>query len=243
MAKTGNREFFWPSYVDLMTNLFAVMLVLFVVSFFLFKAKMHELEAKAEELKRIQDMTSAIQSLNDNPYFVYDPVYQKHILNKQVLEIKYNRGEHKIPDGLQDTSTTDEIWNVGASIIETIYNLEKKYVDRDTSEVTSRIKFLVVIEGQASADHYHNDDYFNNDVLSYNRALFLKKFWLDETNPVNFNGTQFKDLSCELIVSGSGEGGSPREADLLPNGSVNTANQRFLVHVVPVIDWNLRNKQ
>ncbi len=241
MAKKNNKEFFWPSYVDLMTNLFAVMLVLFVVSFFMFKAKMNELAAKADELKRIQDMTSAIQSLNNNPYFIYSPEYQKHILNKDAIEIKYKRGEHKIPEGLQDKSTVSGIWSVGASIIETIYNLEKMYVGN--AEGSSKIKFLVVIEGQASADHYHVDDYYNNDVLSYNRALFLKKFWLNETNPVNYNGFQFKDLPCELIVSGSGEGGYPREVDILPDGTCNTANQRFLVHIVPVIDWNLPKAQ
>lgn len=85
MAKKNNKEFFWPSYVDLMTNLFAVMLVLFVVSFFMFKAKMNELAAKADELKRIQDMTSAIQSLNNNPYFIYSPEYQNIYLIRTLL--------------------------------------------------------------------------------------------------------------------------------------------------------------
>ena len=41
MNNSSNRQqssdFFWPSYVDLMTSLFVVMLVLFVYSFKLFK--------------------------------------------------------------------------------------------------------------------------------------------------------------------------------------------------------------
>ena len=39
MGKKNSKDFFWPSYVDVMTNLFAITLVLFVVSFFLFKGK------------------------------------------------------------------------------------------------------------------------------------------------------------------------------------------------------------
>ncbi len=46
-------EFFWPGLADLMTALFAVMLVLFVLSFKLFKDKELRLESYATNYARI----------------------------------------------------------------------------------------------------------------------------------------------------------------------------------------------
>lgn len=84
------------------------------------------------------------------------------------------------------------------------------------------IKYLVVIEGQASSDGYYVDEYRNNDVLSYQRALELNKFWQKE-------GIDFSNMDrCELVVSGSGVKGVPRD-------SIEDNNQRFLIHIVPVI--------
>ena len=67
------------------------------------------------------------------------------------------------------------------------------------------IKFLVVIEGQASADGYYVNEYYNNDVLSYQRALALHRFWKEEAS-IDFSNMD----KCELVISGSGEGGVPR---------------------------------
>ena len=83
-------------------------------------------------------------------------------------------------------------------------------------------KYLVVIEGQASADGYNVDAWHNNDVLSYQRALALHHFW-------KHGGIDFSSMpKCELVISGSGEHGVPRDKD-------EVANQRFLIHIVPVI--------
>ena len=73
MAKRNFKDFFWPSYVDVMTNLFAITLVLFILSFFLFKkineeqqATLGELKIMKEEYQRVINMNNAIQSLNNN---------------------------------------------------------------------------------------------------------------------------------------------------------------------------------
>ena len=50
-----NRESFWPSYVDIMTTLFAVMLILFAVSYARFKLKEGQLEMLVNEYKDIID--------------------------------------------------------------------------------------------------------------------------------------------------------------------------------------------
>lgn len=44
MDSRNNKSAFWPSYVDIMTTLFAIMLVLFAVSYSRFKIKQRELE-------------------------------------------------------------------------------------------------------------------------------------------------------------------------------------------------------
>ena len=59
-------------------------------------------------------------------------------------------------------------------------------------------------------------------MLSYQRALELNKFWKS-------HGIDFSEMDrCELVVSGSGVKGVPRD-------SVEVNNQRFLIHIVPVI--------
>lgn len=233
MGKKNSKDFFWPSYVDVMTNLFAITLVLFVVSFFLFKGKNAELEVIKEEYVRVQAMNQAIQEWDNNPYFKYDLKHQKHILT---LPFEYEWDKYEIPDGLKNPEVAGDIKKVGESIIQTINELLTQYVKADSLKQSFNIKFLVVIEGQASRTG--GEEY--NDVLSYRRALYLKKYWLNPDNNVSYKGLTFTDpeLKCELIVSGSGFSGSPREPEFLSTGEANPANQRFLVHIVPVIDWN-----
>lgn len=225
MKRNKNSESFWTSYVDVMTNLFAITLVLFVVSFFWFKNTTDELRKTNEELKvfkieydRIQALNEAIKSLDSNPYFTYNEEYQKHILN---LAIQFKTGYFEVPNDLIDPSKLNEIKEVGISIIRTIEKLRKKYISKDDSY---KIKFLVVIEGQASRTGIEYDNY----ILSYQRALSLKKLW----DNVSYNGKKISDksLNCEVVVSGSGWYGNPRE-------DIEDKNQRFLVHIVPVIEW------
>lgn len=237
MKKNNSKEFFWPSYVDVMTNLFAITLVLFVVSFFLFKNfnkkladAVSELTVLKEEYQRIQDMNAALQSLDRNSYFQYNTQYQKHILK---IHFEYLVDQYELPSGLRNKEVVSEIAEVGKSVLKTIEDIRIKYIDGQDNKFT--IKFLIVIEGQASRSGTEQ----HNAVLSYMRALSLREYWLDPANGVTYDGFSFMspELRCELIVSGSGVFGSPREPDYI-NGKVNSANQRFLVHIVPVIDWN-----
>ena len=69
MKRKKNSDSFWASYVDVMTNLFAITLVLFVTSFFWFDKKNGELEASENELNKIKELKEAINQLNDNVYF------------------------------------------------------------------------------------------------------------------------------------------------------------------------------
>lgn len=237
MKRKKNSDSFWASYVDVMTNLFAITLVLFVTSFFWFDKKNGELEASENELNKIKELKEAINQLNDNVYFEYNELYQKHVLCNVDIEFIEGYNCYRIPEDLslmcKNNETMSRIDSVGISIIKTITTLKDKY---ERNQNSYRIKFLVVIEGQAS----RSGDIQKNYELSYRRALSLMNYWRNDN--VKYGGIRLvpdttnynQDLNCEIIVSGSGVHGVPREDESL--GS-NPKNQRFLVHIVPIIEW------
>lgn len=96
---------------------------------------------------------------------------------------------------------------------EAIRRLILKYPDADN------VKYLVVVEGQSSKDNWPG-----NDDLSFHRAQSLLRFW--EENQIGLD----KIRNCEIIVAGSGEKGIPRSQP-----DEGTANQRFLITIVPKI--------
>lgn len=217
----NNRTSFWPSYVDIMTTLFAIMLVLFVVSYSRFKIKEQELLKIANKYEEIKSIYRAVENI-DSTYFAFDKQYVKHIFR---IQVTYQTGEfklNKLEDDLHNKEKADalrkSIIKAGEEIKRTIIQLQ------NNDSIKQDIKYLVVIEGQASADGYNADDYRNNDVLSYQRALELHKFWCDSAK-INFSEMN----RCELVISGSGEKGVPRN----PNNE--KFNQRFMIHIVPVI--------
>lgn len=59
----NNKGSFWPSYVDVMTTLFAIMLVLFVVSFSRFKIKNDQLQELVDEYEDIITVYSTVGSM------------------------------------------------------------------------------------------------------------------------------------------------------------------------------------
>jgi hypothetical protein len=205
MSKSNekNRDFFWLSYSDLMTSLFFVMLVLFVLVYTMQNKMIGELGEKGRELDKIKEIEKTINNI-DTAYFKYDTENKKHILNMQFL---FPRGSDDIssiiPDKRLDLIKAGNI----------IKRLILKYPEKEN------IKYLIVIEGQASKDNWPG-----NDDLSYHRAQSLIKFW--EQNDIGLN----KLKSCEVIIAGSGERGIPRTQPDIGN-----ANQRFLITIVPKI--------
>lgn len=195
MAKQKKESYFWTSFSDLMTSLFFVMLVLFVLTIALLNRKMRATE---EQLKKITEIEEAINRI-DPVYFTYNDVYKKHILNTRV----------NFPIGVSDINTTDpntknELVKAGRAIQRSLEKIRLEHPD---------IKYLLIIEGQASRDRYPR-----NYELSYERALSLSRFWRD-------SGINFGD-NAEVIIAGSGTGGTMRERR-------ERLNQRFLIHIVP----------
>lgn len=218
MAKNNNKEsYFWVSYSDLMTSLFFVMLVLFVLVIVLLHNKVLEVEkeriraeeahqATQEQVDKINEIQKSVENINQR-YFTYNERYKKHIFK---LEVRYPAGDFEI-NNITDQSLLNGIVEAGKDI----QSLIQKFSREDN------IQYLVVLEGQASKDNYHLDDYHNNNVLSYLRALKLKEFW--ESHGIELDNFE----NCEILVSGSGEGGVPR------NYINERYNQRFLIHIIP----------
>lgn len=232
-----NNGSFWPSYVDIMTTLFAITLILFAVSFSRFKIKERQLQLLVNEYEDIINVYSTVSSIDSTKYFGYNAQYLKHLFT---VDVEYQDKEYRIDklkldqtDKVRADNKRDSIIQAGKIVKETILTLE------NTESTKDNIKFLVVIEGQSSRVRYDIDDYRNNYTLSYLRAQFLNKFWKE-------HGIDLASIPrCELIISGSGEDGVPR---VIPSISApktpdemkewkaeETKNQRFLIHIVPVI--------
>lgn len=216
-----NRDSFWPSYVDVMTTLFAIMVVLFAVSYSRFRIKEDELRKLAEKYQEIKSIYEMVEKI-DSSFFEFNKEYVKHIFKIQVTyqmaEFSLNRLAADRYNKAEADSLRLRIRAAGEVIKATIDSLKQSKTAKQD------IKYLVVIEGQASKIPFNESPWKNNNTLSYLRALNLHQFWKDEA------GIDFSKMEkCELVISGSGEEGVPRD-------SINDANnQRFLIHIVPVI--------
>jgi outer membrane protein OmpA-like peptidoglycan-associated protein len=180
MAKRRDGVF-WPSYVDLMTGLFAVMLVLFVLSYKSFSDEKKKYEVKARQYELLREIEESVKNLQ-GAYFTYQEEYKRHVLNRPVL---FDVGKSEIKPEYRTY-----LVNAGFKIADLIRRLG----DRDDLDV----RYLVVVEGMAS-----KDDYEFNYELSYARAKALYDFWRDE-------GISFDPEICEVLIAGSGVGGVGR---------------------------------
>ena len=238
--KQRNKDSFWPTYVDIMTTLFAIMVVLFAVSYSRFRVKEAELKKIVNKYEEIQSIYKVVENI-DPTYFEFNPQYVKHIFR---IQVTYQTGEYSLYKLEDDKNNSAVAEQVRQKIIDAGKEIQKTIISLQNSESKKQdIKYLVVIEGQASADGYYVNDYYNNDVLSYQRALALHRFWKEEAS-IDFSNMD----KCELVISGSGEGGVPRFSEddykqsseyikgkSIRKKDVEKYNQRFLIHIVPVI--------
>ena len=208
MNKNKKESFFWTSYSDLMTSLFFVMLVLFVLVIVLLHNKMTDIEnerkATQEQLDKIKEIEESVQNI-DTTYFKYDTTYKRHTLKD--INVSFQTGSSNIYDNNYiSNSQREKLLNAGRAI--------KNFVN-DAVAKNADVKYLLIVEGQASKDTYPQ-----NFELSYERALALVKFWKN-------NGLNFNENNCELIISGSGT------ESLFRVQNNETANQRFVIHIIP----------
>ncbi len=208
MAKNKKESFFWTSYSDLMTSLFFVMLLLFILTIILLHKRMVQAQqgetATKAQLEKITELENSIKNI-DTVYFGYNNEYKTHILRTKV---KFEKGSASFGDISEETK--QELYAVRDLLRDSLQSFVKSTPDAS---------YLLIIEGQASADSY----VWNNE-LSYKRALSLFKFWFPDQRETNL---RFYDLPCEVVIAGAGcMEGKPREA-------INEDNQRFLIRILP----------
>ena len=219
--KSGSH--FWPSYSDLMTSLFFIMLVMFVLTIVSLRNSLLEAERlrriSEEQLRSIQQIQEAVNQL-PTEYFEEDATNKRWVL-KRSFSPKFNTAD-SIISVLNDTTNLVKVGNSLLGVIDNLNRMKNdpRYKDMD-------ITYLVVIEGMASKDNY-----YDNDALSYKRALSLYYLW-------RRNGISFEESQCEVQISGSGVRGRGRfnSDGLHPEDEV--WNQRIMIQIVPKIG-NLR---
>ncbi|WP_316753230.1 hypothetical protein [Pedobacter gandavensis] len=216
----GKNDFFWPSFADLMTSLFFIMLVLYVLTYVELKRKNTVLE---EKLKIIETVEANLEPLKrDTMLFKFEEEYNRY---KLAFDVKFNPDKSSIvsnADLINPVYTRVKIRDAGQKLKMVIDGLKRK---KDSDPGMKNISYILVISGYASKDKYSNSLNHNYD-LSYKRALSLWAYWKYNQN-IDFESTEYKNL-IDLQISGNGWGGVGRtenEAD----------NQRFLIQIFPKI--------
>ncbi|WP_202923391.1 OmpA family protein [Pontibacter pudoricolor] len=206
-----NRDFFWPSYVDLMTVLFLVMLVLFVLSYKMFQGKDQEnreniarLQVEVQEKRKLDEIKAALARL-DEKYFQYNEQYKRHEL---LVDVLFEQSSAEIP-----VHSRAPLLKAGQNLSHVINSIDEKDV-----------KYLIVIDGRAAS--FPKGDPRNISQreyalqLSYQRALALLEFWKNA-------GIKFPKDRIELIAAGSGFEGAGRKGDI--------RDRRFVIQILPKV--------
>jgi hypothetical protein len=206
---SNKNSLFWTSFSDLMTSLFFTLLVLFVVAIIAMGRalkKANDLQiATQNEINKIRDIENSIQNI-DSKWFEYNEIHKKHILK---IDVSFPIGQSDITD--IPLEKREELYKAGLAINDFLNHADKEYGES--------VKYLLIIEGQAS-----NDGYAGNFDLSYQRALSLYKYF-----QVNRH-LDLKRENCEVLICGSGTEGVLRA---YPDNASNKKNQRFLIHILP----------
>ena len=217
MKKSGSH--FWPSYSDLMTSLFFIMLVMFVLTIVSLRNSLLEAERLRDiserQLESIKEIQEAVNQL-PTEFFQEDTVNKRWVL-KGSYSPKFDVADFDI-SVLNDTM---KLVSVGNSLMQVVDNLNK--MKNDPRYKNMDITYLVVIEGMASKDNY-----YDNDALSYKRALSLYYLW-------KRNGISFEKSQCEVQISGSGVRGRGRFNSDGKHPKDEIKNQRIMIQIVPKI--------
>jgi outer membrane protein OmpA-like peptidoglycan-associated protein len=211
-----SRDFFWPSYVDLMTALFLTMLVMFVLSYKLFKDKqrdndklIYDLKVQVAEKRKLDEIKAALKRL-ESDYFTYNQRYKRYELN---FPVTFQPQSAVLPPVAQTP-----LVKAGRFLLKQMQALE----------TDDNVQYLIVVEGRAAKNlNYPANDPHNVDgpavrQLSYSRALAVIRLWEQA-------GLRFPS-NLEVVAAGSGFRGAGRYT-----GSQEALNKRFIIQVQPKI--------
>jgi len=221
--KGGRSDFFWPSFTDLMTSLFFIMLVLYVLTYIQLNHRNKVLE---QQLKIIKTVEANLKPLKeDKALFNYEEKYNRF---KLAFDVKFNADKFSIlnnNDLVNPELTRQKIADAGRKLKSVIDKLKSA---KEKDPQLNKVSYIVVIAGYASRDK-NPARLTHNYELSYFRALSLWAYWKD-TMGIDFESPDYKDL-IDLQISGNGWGGVGR----LTGNTVESDNQRFLIQIFPKI--------
>lgn len=219
--KKARVDFFWPSFTDLMTSLFFIMLVLYVLTYVQLKKRNKVLE---NQLKIIETVESNLKPLkNDTALFRYEEDYNRF---KLAFDVKFNADKYVIlsnSDLVNPSATRTKIAEAGKKLKAVIDTLKLR---KEKDPNLASISYILVISGYASRD-YNPKRKDHNYQLSYQRALSLWSYW--RSLGIDFEDPDYAGL-IDLQIAGNGWGGVGR----LPMSN-ETDNQRFLIQIFPKI--------
>lgn len=230
------KDFFWTSYVDLMTALFAIVLVLFVLTYYQLNKEKKQIEnekrIKEQEAALLNKVKANLKLFEAEPdIFYFDTTYNRIQL---AFQIKFHRGlnyfhinQNDIDSFYQTKYKLDELGKKLKSIIDT-FKLQK-----ESDPTMKDISYLMVISGSAS--RLKGDNEYDNYLLSYQRALSLYYYWKNNLG-IDFDSPQYHGI-IELQISGVGFGGLGRfNYPYNPNNIIEEEkNQRFIINIAPKI--------
>jgi len=217
---------FWPSYVDLLTSLFFIVLLLFAMSFVLFKKQEAELKASAAEAQRLKEIRQNLNVLlGDTVFFIPRPEYKRYELATDVEFVKAKE-EFNEDDLLNYKSTVHDLRETGEKLMTIVSNLKVK---KEKDENYKDVSYLMVIEGRASnlspEKNKIKANFDFNYHLSYMRAFNLFQFWKEQG--YDFSSENLQDI-IDLQISGNGLGGVGRYST-----EEEHRNQSFIIQILP----------
>jgi len=215
--KLSKTDFFWPSFADLMTSLFFVMLALFAITFYKQQKIIKDLEEKLVIVNAVKENLKPLK--NDTHLFKYQEKYKRFIL---AFDVKFEKDKSDLFEDYDLESpykTRDQIRKAGRALKKVVLQLKK---EKSTNEKLKDVSYIIVMSGYASNDSTGMD---HNYELSYKRAHSLWKYWKSEG--IDFEDASFDGL-IDLQIAGNGWGGIGRE-------KVEENNQRFIIQIFPKI--------
>jgi outer membrane protein OmpA-like peptidoglycan-associated protein len=215
--KPAKTDAFWPSYTDLMTSLFFVMLVLFILVFARQHQTIQDLQRKLAIINAVEGSLQPLKS--DTGLFRYEEQYKRF---KLAFEVKFFVNKYEIRDSSLErfAETRPKIDQAGFKLKSVIDDLKRR---KESNDSLKDVSYILVISGYASkrtGTEQHNYE------LSYQRALNLRNYWKNNDN-IDFESRAYKGL-IDLQIAGNGWGGVGRMQN-------DEDNQRFLIQIFPKI--------
>lgn len=213
-----DSDYFWPSYVDLLTTIIFVLLGYLVYSNF--------------NLQKAEDTIDSVKSLDDSEtLFIYNDDIKRYEL---AINIAFEPDSSNIEYIFKDHEWKKE------KLLDAAKKIQDFFEKLKNDERYKNVQYIMIIEGQAQ--RYSTKDGFKNWIdipnrgynLSYQRALALVNWW--KKNGFDFTrnkeeNNNIENKNFELLIAGAGYHSRSRK----PGSG---KNLRFTIQIMPILDLN-----